>query len=156
MLESGLKPWRKEFGMESQAFPKELIDAANRMRDAVNLHVVVSPLLGDRQIGFLAIELETGAAHDNGTLYPDRKTAVRHTRNRGNAFFYVKVGAESMSEREAIIVLQMARQAYKNGVIFAEEEPVVPMLTELALPYIPNTLRKLPGGIIIPNRRTTR
>lgn len=141
---------------DPNGFPQELIDAANRMRDAVNLHVVVSPLLGERQIGYLAIRLDTGAAHDNGTLYPDRQTAVRFTRNEECGFFYVKVGVESMSEREALIVLQMARQAFKRGVVFAEEEPIVPMLTELALPYIPKTIRRTSGGLFIPNRRNHR
>lgn len=143
--------------MTENAFPQELIDAANRMRDAVNLHVSVSAALGgERKIGFLAIRLDTGAAHDRGTLYDMRRDAVRHTANETGGFFYVKVGAESMSEREAIIVLQMARQAYKSGVVFAEEEPVVPMLSELALPYIPNTLRNLPRGLILPTRRNQR
>lgn len=143
--------------MTENSFPQELIDAANRMRDAVNLHVSVSAALGgERKIGFVAIRLDTGAAHDGGTLYDTRRDAVRHTRNETCGFFYVKVGAESMGEREAIIVLQMARQAFKNGVVFAEEEPVVPMLSELALPYIPKTLHNLSRGIILPNRRNNR
>jgi hypothetical protein len=143
--------------MTENAFPQELIDAANRMRDSVNLHVSVSSVLGgERKIGFLAIRLDTGAAHDKGTLYDSRRDAVRHTQNESGGFFYVKVGAESMGEREAIIVLQMARQAYRNGVVFAEEEPVVPMLSELALPYIPKTLHNLSRGIILPARRNNR
>lgn len=143
--------------MTENGFPQELIDAANRMRDAVNLHVSVSAALGgERKIGFVAIRLDTGSAHDKGALYDTRVDAVRHTRNETGGFFYVKVGAETMSEREAIIVLQMARQAYRNGVVFAEEEPVVPMLSELALPFIPNTLHNLSRGIIRPNRRNHR
>lgn len=120
--------------------PQELIDAAGRMRDAVNLHVTVSPLLGDRQPGFLAIRLEDGRAHDGGTLYDTRRDAVRHTQNLGRGWFYVKVGADSMGEREAIIVLQQARQAYANGVVFAEEELITPQLSELMKPFIPRTL----------------
>jgi hypothetical protein len=140
-------------------FPQELIDAADRMKDAVNLHVTVSAVLGgERQAGYVAIRLDTGSAHDGGTLYDTRRDAVRHTQNETCGFFYVKVGAESMSQREAILILQMARRAFANGVVFAEEEPVVPMLTELALPFIPNTIHRLNpgGGIIIPNRRNTR
>lgn len=142
--------------MSENGFPQELIDAANRMRDAVNLHVVVGAALSNRNFGFVAIRLSDGSAHDNNTLYDNRRDAVRHTQNEGRGWFYVKVGVESMSEREAIIVLQMARQAFKNGVVFAEEEPVVPMLSELALPYIPKTLGKLSRGIILPNRRDRR
>jgi hypothetical protein len=142
--------------MTENGFPQELIDAANRMRDSVNLHVVVSPLFGERRLGFVAIRLSDGSSHDKNTLYETRLDAVRHTQNEERGWFYVKVGAESMSEREAIIVLQMARQAFANGVVFAEEEPVVPMLSELALPFIPNTLHKLSRGIILPNRRNRR
>jgi hypothetical protein len=142
--------------MTENGFPQELIDAANRMRDSVNLHVVVSPLFGERRLGFVAIRLSDGSSHDKNTLYETRRDAVRHTQNEDRGWFYVKVGAESMSEREAIIVLQMARQAFANGVVFAEEEPVVPMLSELALPFIPNTLHKLSRGIILPNRRNRR
>lgn len=142
--------------MTENGFPRELIDAANRMRDAVNLHVVVGSALSTRTVGYVAIRLSDGSSHDKNTLYDTRRDAVRHTQNEERGWFYVKVGVESMSEREAIIVLQMARQAFKNGVVFAEEEPVVPMLSELALPYIPNTLRKLSRGIILPNRRNTR
>jgi hypothetical protein len=139
----------------NEGFPQELLDAAARMRDAVNLHVAVSPLLGERRIGFLAIRLDTGAAHDKGTLYETRRDAVRHTQNESCGFFYVKVGAETMGERESLIVLQQARQAFSHGVVFAEEEVVTPMLTELLLPYIPNTIHKV-GGIIMPPRRGQR
>jgi hypothetical protein len=119
--------------------PQELIDAANRMRDAVNLHVTVSPLLGERRPGFVAISLEDGRAHEN-TLYETRADAVRSTRNLSRGWFYAKVGADSMGEREAIIVLQQARQAFKAGIIFAEEEVVTPHLSELMKPFIPRTL----------------
>lgn len=145
--------------MTEDRFPQELLDAANRMRDAVNLHVTVSAALGgERQAGFLAIRFDTGAAHDKGMLYDNRRDAVRHTMNESGQYFYVKVGAETMSEREAILVLQVNRRARAAGVVFAEEEPVVPMLSELALPYVPNTLRRLNpgGGIILPDRRNHR
>lgn len=123
-------------------FPQELIDAANRMRDAVNLHVVAGTLgVRERHLQWLAIRLEDGRS--DGTVYESRRDAVRHTQNKEKGWYYVKVGAQSMSEREAIIVLQMARQAFKRGVIFAEEEPVVPMLSELTRPYIPRTLETL-------------
>jgi hypothetical protein len=125
-----------------EGLPQELVDAANRMRDAVNLHVTVSPLLGERRAGYLAISLETGSAHEN-TLYDTRADAVRHTRNLSRGWFYVKVGADSMGEREAIIVLQQARQAFANGVVFAEEELVTPHLSELMAPFIPRTLGTL-------------
>jgi hypothetical protein len=137
---------------DETGFPQELLDAANRMRDAVNLHVLAGTF-GERRIGFVAIRLGDGRAYQN-TLYDSRKDAVRHTANQGKDWFYVKVGAETMGEREALIILQMARQAFAHGIIFAEEEQTVPMLSELAVPYIPNTLERL--GIIRPERRNSR
>jgi hypothetical protein len=127
----------------NEGFPQELVDAANRMRDAVNLHVVVGSALSERKAGFLAIALTDGRAHDNGTLYDTRRDAVRHTQNLGRGWFYVKVGVDSMGEREALIVLQQARQAFANGVVFAEAELITPQLSELMKPFIPNTLRLL-------------
>jgi hypothetical protein len=140
---------------ESAGFPQELTDAANRMRDAVNLHVVAGTFgVRERHLQWLAIRLEDGRS--DGTVYESRRDAVRHTMNREKGWFYVKVGADSMGERAAIIVLQMARQAFRNGVVFAEEEPVVPMLSELALPFIPRTINRLSGNIILPQRRNQK
>ena len=134
---------------DETGFPQELVDAANRMRDAVNLHVLAGTF-GERRIGFVAIRLDDGRSHQN-TLYDTRVDAVRATANLEKGWFFTKVGVETMGEREAVMVLQMARQAFKAGVVFAEEDPVVPMLSELALPYIPKTLHRL--GFIQPERR---
>lgn len=137
----------------NEGIPQELIDAANRMRDNVNLHVVAGTLgARERHLQWVAIKLEDGRS--DGNVYETRLEAVNHTMNREKGWFFVKVGAETMSEREAIIILQMSRQAFKNGVVFAEEETITPMLNELSAPYIPNTMGKL--GLIIPNRRNTR
>lgn len=122
--------------------PQELIDSAHRMRDAVNLHVVAGTLgVRERHLQWLAIKLEDGRS--DGTVYETRRDAVRHTSLKSRGWFYVKVGADSMGERESIIVLQQARQAFAAGVIFAEEEVITPQLTELLKPFIPATLRKL-------------
>lgn len=135
-------------------FPQELRDAAARMRDAVNRHVVPDPFgLHDREIVWIAVKLEDGTS--NGVGYESRKAAVKDTRNLARGWFFVRVGAEGMGERESLIVLQQARQAFRAGVVFAEEAPVTPQLSELLLPYIPRTLHNL-GGIIIPPDRRTR
>lgn len=131
-------------------FPQELRDAAARMRDAVNRHVVQDPFgLHDREIVWIAVKLEDGTS--NGVAYESRKDAVKDTRNLARGWFFIRVGAEGMGERESLIVLQQARQAFTRGIIFAEEAPVTPQLTELLLPYIPNTLHML-GGLILPNQ----
>lgn len=128
----------------NNGFPQELIDASKRMRDAVNLHVVAGTLgIREQHRCWLAVKLEDGRS--DGTLYESRRDAVRHTHNRGKGWCYLKVGAESMGEKEALYVLNFFRQAYASGIVFAEEEPVVPMLSELMRPYIPNTVRMLGG-----------
>ena len=130
----------------------ELWSAAARMRDAVNLHVSVGNATGERQAGFVAIKLEDGRAVDN-VLYDSRPAAVRHTSSR-TGIAYIKVGAEIMGMKEATIVLQMFRRAFSNGVVFAEEDPQIPMLTELAMPFLPKTLRRL--GAVPMNRQERR
>jgi hypothetical protein len=123
------------------ADPLEEAAVAQRMCEAVNMHVSASLELGRTEPGFVAIRLSDGRSTDN-VLYDNRKDAVRH--NLHDRFvFYVKVGKETMPLREAIIVLQMARMAFKRGVIFAEEEVITPQLSELMQPFIPKTLRKL-------------
>lgn len=121
---------------------QEVIDSAKRMADAVNLHVVALALgVRERHLCWVAINLADGRS--DGNLYESRRDAVRHTTNKPGGWFYPKVGEEKMSEREAIIVLQMARQAYASGIVFAEEDVMVPHLAELAAPFIPNTLAAL-------------
>lgn len=114
----------------------DLIDAANRMRDAVNMHVAVRIASGADKPQFVAIRLDTGGTPDNHTLYETRRDVFRgrnrHTRN----IMAVKVGIETMPLREAIIVLKMNRRAYENGAVFSEEEPVTLQLTEFNLPFM--------------------
>lgn len=124
---------------EEPELPQELLDAAARMRDAINLHVVALALgARERHLCWVAINLSDGRS--DGNLYDSRADAVRHTQNKSRGWAYLKVGAERMGERESIIVLQMFRRAFERGVIFAEEEVVVPQLSELMRPYIPKTL----------------
>lgn len=123
-------------------FPQELLDAAARMRDAINLHVATGNMgFRERHLCWVAIRLADGRS--DGELYESRADAVRHTTNREKGWFYAKVGADSMGERESIIVLQQARQAFSKGVIFAEEQVVTPMLSELLVPFIPRTIHAL-------------
>ncbi len=129
----------------SDEFPQELLDAAKRMADAVNLHVSANKVFGRESPGFVAISLDSGSSPD-GVLYDNRRDATRHNRHtKGLAFIQVK--RDTMPLREAILVLQMHRKAYKNGVQFTEEEIVVPQLPELSKLYLPNTVRRLyPNG----------
>lgn len=121
----------------------DLSDSARRMADAVNLHVtaLATEGTGREQPGFIAIRLEDGKPADPiNPLYDSRRDAARH--NLMNpAVCFIKVGRESMPVKEAILVLQMNRMAFKRGVIFSEEEIITPQLTELMNPFIPNTLK---------------
>ena len=126
----------------TDGLPPDLVNAAARMRDAVNLHIVAGNLgVRERHLQWVAIRLEDGRS--DGELYETRQDAVKHTHLKGRGWFYVKLGADSMGERESILVLQQARQAFKMGVVFAEEAPITPHLSELLKPYIPRTLGKL-------------
>lgn len=116
--------------------------AAQRMAEAVNLHVAVhNAELGEGRDrpGYVAIRLEDGRSPD-GVLYDTRADAARHQRDDPWCF-YVKVGRSAMPVREAWVVLNYARQAKKNGVIFSEEEVILPHRLELARALIPRTFR---------------
>lgn len=128
--------------MTTDDLPQELKDSAARMRDAINLHVVAGALgARERHLNWVAIKLEDGRS--DGNLYESRLDAVNHTQNKNPGWMYVLVAADHMGERESILLLQMHRRAFSMGVRFSEEHVVVPQLSELMKPYIPNTLRKL-------------
>lgn len=109
----------------------EEIAAGLRLAEAVNLHVVANRTGGARdRPGFIAARLSDGRTADSNVLYDTQADAIRHHLNDLN-IFYVKVGRATMSLQEARVVLRFNRQARKNGVIFAEEQVVVPQLSEL-------------------------
>jgi hypothetical protein len=117
--------------------------AAQRVAEAINLHVsAISVEQGERLTpGYVALKLSDGRPADpTNPLYDSRADATRHHKYTPGIFF-VRVGRESMPLNEALIVLQMHRMAYNRGVVFTEEEVVVPQLTELMTPFIPRTLR---------------
>lgn len=115
------------------------------MRDTVNLHVVAGTLgVRERHLQWVAIRLADGSS--DGNVYESRRDAARYISNATDGWFIVKIGVDSMGEREAIIVLQQARQAWKAGVRFADHDLVTPQLSELLQPYIPTTLGILGKG----------
>lgn len=118
-------------------------DSAKRMQEAVNLHVhaLLAEGTGRDRPAYVAINLADGRSPD-GTLYDTRRDAAGHNKHNNNIGF-IRVGREFMPEREALIMLQMLRMARARGVIFSEEEVIVPQLTELMRPFIPRTLREL-------------
>ena len=136
--------------MNGQVKPAEATDeewdAARRMADAVNLHVAVQNAQmgnGRERPGYVAIRLSDGRSPD-GKLYDTRKDAARHQADPWN--FYVRVGRESMSPREAWIVLNHSRAAKRRGVVFSEEEVITPQRLELVRGVIPRTFRGATRG----------
>lgn len=127
--------------IEDAADTADVVNAAKHMRDCVNMHVTARLASGATKPQFVAIALDTGKSPDNNTLYDERKHVFRY--NTARNIMAIKVGVETMGLREAIIVLQQHRQAYAAGVIFSDEAPITPHLTELLAPYIPNTIRRL-------------
>jgi hypothetical protein len=117
-------------------------DAAQRLCDAVNVHVQA---IGSEAFGkYVAVRLEDGRSVD-GNLYDSRADAVRHTIHDPWCF-YVKVNPGGIQPREAWVVLGYARQAKKNGVVFQNEEPIVPMMTELGGSWLARQTACAPGG----------
>mgnify|MGYP001548895548 CR=1 FL=1 len=101
--------------------------AARRLRDAVDLHLQAQ---GDGAHGkYIAVRLEDGS-HD-GNLYDTRADAVRHQINDPWCF-YVRLSVGGMQLMEAWTVLLYARQAKTRGIVFAEEEVILPQRLELA------------------------
>lgn len=102
-------------------------DAAQRLCDAVNLHVQAQ---GDAACGrYVAIRLSDGRSPD-GALYDTRRDAASHQIDDPWCF-YVKVNPGGIGVKEAWVVLSYARQAKRRGVIFSEEEAIVPQRLEL-------------------------
>lgn len=102
-------------------------DAVRRLCDAVNVHI--DAIGADAYGKYVAISLADGSSPD-GVLYETRRDAARHQADPWN--FYVKVNPGGIQPKEAWVVLGYAREARKAGVVFAEEEPLVPQRLELA------------------------
>jgi hypothetical protein len=120
---------------------KEEEDAAKRLMDAVNIHVEASRASGREKPGWVAIRLADGTS-PTGDLYDTQKDAARHNQYDSNVFF-LKVGKAHIGFREALVVLQLNRQARKNNVVFHHETVVSPQLNEMLQKMIPRTMRGL-------------
>jgi len=106
------------------------------MMDAVNMHITVRVANNADTPQYIAIRLDDGRSPDNHTLYDNRRDVFRGKNRWTRNIMAVKIGVQTMPLREAIIVLQMNRRAYENGVIFSEEEPVTLHLPEFNYPFI--------------------
>lgn len=133
-------PTREQAGIDHAAITGEEWDAAQRMAEAVNLHVVADRANREHRTtaAYIAIDLKDGRCPD-GTLYDSRSEATRH--QSSNERFYVKIGPETMQPREAVTLLLLARRAYRKGVVFSEEEQIMPQRLELAAPFMPRAVR---------------
>ena len=117
-------------------------DVVQHLCDAVNLHVDAQ---GSEAFGkYVAIRLADGKSPDNA-LYDTRRDAVRHNIHDPWCF-YVRISPGGIQPREAWVVLGYARQAKDNGAVFQNEEPIVPMLTELGGSWLARQAACAPGG----------
>lgn len=113
--------------------------------DTVNIHVHAMLAGGDRdRPAFVAIRLDDGRSPDNGQLYESREEASRFFQHDLNVF-WLKVGADTLAPRQALLFLQMYRMARKSGHMIGRTEVVVPQLTELMGGMLPRTLKGLNG-----------
>lgn len=101
--------------------------AAERLKDAVNMHLAAQGAGAHGR--YIAARLSDGRS--DGSLYDSRADAARHQVDDPWCF-YVKVNIGGMQTTEAWVVLMYARQAKRRGVVFCEEEVVLPQRVELA------------------------
>jgi len=80
-------------------------DAAKRLSDTYNLHIVA----GARRGSVIAYSLAD--ARSDGTVYDSREDAVAHQRHNEGRRGYVRIGAGRMTVCEAAAVIRWDRQA---------------------------------------------
>lgn len=80
-------------------------DAAKRLSDIYNLHIVA----GAQRGGVIAVSLDDGSS--DGTVYDNRADAVAHQHHNERWFAYIRIGAGHMSVCEADSVMRWQRQA---------------------------------------------
>lgn len=129
----------------------ELRDSARRMADAVNVHVMVANTLHERIAAWVAVRLSDGRPLEGNPMFESRQDAVNAVKNLSRGWCFVLVGADTMQENEAIVVLQRNRQAFASGFVFGHEIPVIPMRREDMALFIPKTIKGL-----FPERRGLR
>lgn len=121
-------------------------DAAQRCADEVNVHVAAYRehlRQGRDKPGFVAIRLHDGRSPDH-VLYDTRADATRHQPPFPDGMMYVKVTPTDMTPRMALAVLKVHRQAFEKGVVFTEEEIVLPHRLEDVQTMIPSTFLSNP------------
>lgn len=93
-------------------------DAAKRIRDTVNLHMVANR---DNSRGcFIACALADGSS--DGVLYPTRRAAVIHQHHDEQWYLYIRIMGHSMTICQAESLLYMHRLAYDNGFRMADPD----------------------------------
>lgn len=121
-------------------------DAAQRCADEVNAHVAVYRehlRQGRDKPGFVAIRLEDGRSPDH-VLYDTRREATIHQPPYPHGMMYVKVMPQDMTPRMALAILKIHRQAFEKGIVFTEEEIVLPHRMEDVQTMIPSTFMAHP------------
>jgi hypothetical protein len=93
-------------------FGRPVSEAARRMADNVNIHVIVG-----MQGRYAAIRLSDGSS--DGIAYDNRADAIRHQIHETQCF-YVKIPAQNlMTAHEAETLINTARKTYDAGFRFS-------------------------------------
>lgn len=122
-------------------------NAARRCADAVNVHVAAYRehlRQGRDRPGFVAVYLDDGRAASND-LYDTRRDATRHCPPFPRGVMYVKIRPETMTPRMALALLHQHRHAFQRGVVFTEEELVLPMKLEDLYGHLPGNFQMIPN-----------
>lgn len=129
-------------GLSPLGATEEEWNAALRFRDAVNLQLEVH---GEAAHGkYIAVRLEDGRS--DGNLYDTRRDATRHQINDPWCF-YARVHVGGIQAKEAWTVLMYARQAKKAGIVFSEEEVILPHRLELGGSWVDRALAEAFSGV---------
>jgi hypothetical protein len=128
-------------GLSPITATEEEWSAAQRLCDAVNLQLQVH---GAEAHGkYVAVKLADGRG--DGVLYDTRRDATRHQSDPW--CFYVKVNVGGIQPREAWTVLMYARQAKRAGIVFTEEEVILPHRLELGGGWVERALAAAFPGV---------
>lgn len=93
-------------------------DAATRLSDAYNLHLIAKEY--DAIGRFFAVALEDGRG--DGVLYETRRDAVRHQRHDEARYVFVRIGPANMTICEAASLLFTQRKLYERGMRMADRD----------------------------------
>ena len=90
-------------------------DAAQRISDCVNLHLVVAKDIMEEAVGmWCAFKLEDGSS--DGNLYPSKEIAIDHQKGIAKNYFYMKITPDGIRPQDALRLLRINRLPHINTI----------------------------------------